>query len=73
MAKKTTMDQVTNEFRASIKEAMKTIRLELGMSADQFASVLGVSSAYVYMLESGERNWNNKLVDKVFAKLADQA
>ena len=73
MAKKTTMDQVTNEFRASIKETMKTIRLESGMSADQFASVLGVSSAYVYMLESGERNWNNKLVEKVFAKLANQA
>ena len=52
---------------------MKTIRLESDMTADQFASVLGVSSAYVYMLESGERNWNNKLVDKVFAKLADQA
>lgn len=73
MAKKTTMDQVTNEFRASIKESMKTIRLESGMSADQFASVLGVSSAYVYMLESGERNWNNKLVDKVFDKLANPA
>lgn len=73
MAKKTTMDQVTNEFRASIKDAMKTIRLESNMTADQFASILGVSSAYVYMLESGERNWNNKLVEKVFAKLAAAA
>lgn len=73
MAKKTTMDQVTNEFRTSVREAMKTIRLESDMTADQFASVLGVSSAYVYMLESGERNWNNKLVEKVFAKLAATA
>ena len=67
------MDQVTSEFRSSIRESMKTIRLESGMTADQFASVLGVSSAYVYMLESGERNWNNKLVEKVFAKLANPA
>lgn len=58
------------DFRSSIQETMKTVRIESEMTVGDFADLLGVTESYVYMLESGKRAWSNILVEKVFEKLS---
>jgi transcriptional regulator with XRE-family HTH domain len=53
-----------------MRNAMKTLRERLGLSADIFGGLCGVSGPYIYMLESGQRPWNSKLMTKMNHKLA---
>lgn len=56
-------------FRNSMREAMLDLRLKTGMTARAFGSLCGVSKAYIYSLEKGNRPWNLPLVEKLISSL----
>jgi hypothetical protein len=58
------------EYEQNMREAMKVLRERLGVSADIFGGLCGVSGPYISMLESGQRPWNSKLMTKMNHKLA---
>lgn len=58
------------EYEQNMREAMKMLRERLGVSADLFGGMCGVSGPYISMLESGQRPWNSKLMTKMNEKLA---
>lgn len=58
------------EYEKNMREAMKALRERLGVSTDIFGGLCGVSGAYISMLETGQRPWNSKLMEKMNHKLA---
>ena len=58
-------------FRDHMREAMLDLRLKMGMTARTFGSLCGVSKAYIYSLEKGNRPWNLPLVDRLISSLED--
>lgn len=40
-------------------------RKACGVSTKQVAAKMRISESYVYMLETGQRNWSQKLFDKM--------
>lgn len=57
------------EYREIMRKAMKTLRERLGVSADVFGGMCGVSGQYIFMLENGRRPWNRKIMNKMSQKL----
>jgi len=62
--------EAETEYEKNMRDAMKTLRERLGLSADIFGGLCGVSGPYISMLESGQRPWNSKLMTKMNHKLA---
>ena len=49
----------------SVRGAMKMLRITLSETAAKFGSRMGVCPSYVYMLESGKRDWSTELLKEV--------
>ena len=60
-----TADQLIGEYKSKMRSAMLSLRLRSGMTARACGSLAGVSKAYIYSLEKGERVWNLPLVEKI--------
>ncbi len=58
------------EYEQNMRDAMKMLRERLGVSADLFGGMCGVTGPYISMLESGQRPWNSKLMTKMNEKLS---
>jgi len=44
---------------------LRQIRLTLGLNQSQFGELLGISRTYISMLETGRRNINDDITDRV--------
>lgn len=58
------------KFHTAIRNAMQELRNKTGLTAKAFGSLMGVSKGYVYLLEKGDRPWNDDLVEKLETGLA---
>ena len=58
-------DQLIGEYQSKMREAMLNFRLRSGMTARAFGALDGVSKAYIYSLEKGDRVWNRSLVERI--------
>lgn len=63
-------DKLTAESQETLRKAMLSLRLKEGMTARAFGALCGISKAYTYMLEKGDRPWTNGNVDKIIKALA---
>lgn len=61
------MAKVSNQ---STGKRLKLLRTEKGVKARWLAEKIGISEAYISMLESGDRTWTPKLVQKYEEALA---
>lgn len=57
--------QLIGEYKSKMRSAMLNLRIRSGMTARAFGALAGVSKAYIYSLEKGERVWNRPLVEKI--------
>lgn len=57
------------EAKGLMRESMLALRKDLGMTAKQFGKTCGASKAYVYLLEKGERPWNQKLINRLLSHI----
>lgn len=53
------------ESRELLRGAMLDLRSKIGLTAKAFGSAMGVSKGYVYLLEKGDRPWNDDLIKKL--------
>lgn len=53
------------KFHTAIRNAMQELRNKTGLTAKAFGSLMGVSKGYVYLLEKGDRPWNDDLIEKL--------
>lgn len=58
------------EYRNLVREAMLDLRNGIGITAKAFGALFGVSKAYVYLLEKGDRPWSAKLLQNLDEKIA---
>lgn len=55
--------------RQNVNENLKGIRLHLGLSAEAWAKLVGVSPTQVYITESGSQKVSDEYMDKIVAAL----
>lgn len=60
-----------NESRQMFLEVMKDARGELGLSAEKFGIMCGVTPQYVFRIESGRAHWSNKSVNQFIQTLEE--
>lgn len=58
-----------SEFDQAIGEKVREIRLQIGISANELARRLGVSSAQMSNLERGQRTWKVEFLQRVAREL----
>lgn len=61
------MAKVSNQITG---KRLKLLRTEKGVKARWLAEKIGISEAYISMLESGDRTWTPELVQKYEEALA---
>lgn len=68
-------EQATNmriESRQMLYEAMKKARGELGLSAEKFGIMCGVTPQYVFRIESGKAHWSEKSISQFINALEEK-
>lgn len=53
-----------NLARESLREAMKKMRQLCGLSQEQMAKLMHITTGYLSMLEIGKRQWSSAMVDR---------
>ena len=50
--------------KESLRDAMKRLRQLCGISQDQMAKLMHITTGYLSMLEIGKRQWSSAMVDR---------
>jgi len=53
-----------NLARESLRDAMKKMRQLCGISQEQMAKLMHITTGYLSMLEIGKRQWSSAMVDR---------
>lgn len=71
MQKMAGLEQESISANAELLDSFKMLREHLGLSQEQMAKIMGVSSMYVSLLERGKRQWTARNVTRLINPLFD--
>lgn len=58
-------DDLIQKSQSFARMAMKTIRGRMGLSANNFGKLCGVTPQYIFALEAGRAKWNDRMILKL--------
>lgn len=61
-----------NDCNNRRREAMKSIRSQMGLSAESFGKRVGFTAPYIFMIESGKYQWSDAAIQRLNDSLAEQ-
>lgn len=58
-------DELNYQSQQTLRQAMKEMRGSMGLSANSFGKLCGVTPQYIFALEAGRAKWNDRMILKL--------
>jgi DNA-binding XRE family transcriptional regulator len=58
-------DDFNRGSQENLRQAMKRLRARMGLSANSFGKLCGVTPQYIFALEAGRAKWNDRMILKL--------
>lgn len=58
-------DELNRKSQEALRQAMKEVRSRVGLSANSFGKLCGVTPQYIFALEAGRAKWNDRMIIKL--------